>query len=186
MLPASLVESQHTVGKRNQIHSAAMYLVKEAAIPYGSYVTSQNVLRVETAEMLERVRQAVGLPAAGGPLTFARLTEQNVLRCRRWHANGVEDWTAERWLLAAAGELGEAANAMKKMWRLQEGISNPNNVTSEQITSVKKAVDYIGKELADTLLYLNLTAVRLGINLEDKVVQVFNAKSEELGFPERL
>ena len=42
------------------------------------------------------------------------------------------------------------------------------------------------KELGDTFVYLDLTAQALGFFIADAGVEVFNAKSEEIGYPERI
>lgn len=118
-------------------------------------------------------------------LTFQKLTEVNVSRCRRWHPGGVNCWTPERWMTATMGELGEAANALKKLFRVEDGMANVSE-PGREIQSREAAIDHIGKELADTLIYLNLLALRLDIDLEAKVVEVFNATSEKYDFPERL
>ena len=40
--------------------------------------------------------------------------------------------------------------------------------------------------IADVLIVLMLTASKLGIDLQDAVRDTFNAKSEQMGFPERF
>ncbi len=42
------------------------------------------------------------------------------------------------------------------------------------------------KEVADTILYAVLVAARVGVDLQQVLREVFNKKSEEYGFPERL
>ena len=55
-----------------------------------------------------------------GPLTFADLAIVNIERCRRWH--DPESWSPQMWGLAAAGEMGECCNALKKLWRHDNNI----------------------------------------------------------------
>lgn len=118
-------------------------------------------------------------------LTFAEVTEVNVTRCNRWHHGGINNWSPERWYTATSGELGEVGNALKKLFRVEDEIANINE-PGREIDSRAAAVAKIGEEIADTFLYLNLLATRLGIDLPTEVVKKFNATSERYGFPERL
>ena len=115
--------------------------------------------------------------------TIREITAISVKRSMRWHEN--KPWSSERYLLAALGELGEVANAMKKLWRVQDDISSIT-APGREITSEDQAREIIGEELSDTFLYLVLTAARLGIDLESQVVKKFNKTSDDYGFPERL
>jgi NTP pyrophosphatase (non-canonical NTP hydrolase) len=83
------------------------------------------------------------------------------------------------------GEAGEACNAIKKLRRVEEGLANKND-EGRTLDTRDKAVAAIGDELADTLIYLSLLALRLGINLEAATVRKFNAVSDRYGFPEKL
>lgn len=49
-------------------------------------------------------------------LTFSRLREQNVRRCNEVFFH-IGTWTSKDWLIAVAGEVGEALNVVKKMRR---------------------------------------------------------------------
>ena len=77
------------------------------------------------------------------------------------------DWTPAQWLQAVVGELGEYANARKKVERgdMTEG----------------EAKEKLASELADVTIYLDLLAHRLGIDLGAAVMRTWNAKSEKLG-----
>ena len=118
-------------------------------------------------------------------LTFQDLTKANLSRCRRWHKDGINDWSPERWLTATCGELGEAANALKKLFRIEDEIASINDA-DRQISTRKEALDKIGGEIADTLIYLDLFASRLGVDLAAEVVKKFNATSRRYKFPERI
>jgi len=118
-------------------------------------------------------------------LTFAEVTAVNVARCDRWHKNGLTDWNVADWAVAMAGEAGEVCNAVKKLRRLEDEIANISD-PDRQLSTRQEAIAKIGEEIADTFLYLNLLAVRLGIDLPAEVVRKFNATSERYGFPERL
>lgn len=138
-------------------------------------------------------------------LTFAEVTRQNLSRCEKWHPGGIADWSPERWLTATGGEIGELGdvmlsfllynvavarfgeveNAMKKLFRVEDGIANLNT-GDRAITDYKVGAAKIGAEAADVFLYLNLAMCRLGIDLSAEVVRKFNETSEKYGFPERL
>lgn len=118
-------------------------------------------------------------------INFEGLRIANLSRCRRWHNGGVADWTPERWFTATAGELGEAGNALKKLFRVQDDIAN-KNAPDRDIQSREQAIEKIADEIGDTLIYLDLFAASLGIDMEDAARRVFNRTSEKCGFPERI
>lgn len=106
------------------------------------------------------------------PLSFDQLTRANLARVARFknnenqiaHPGGITDWDLSEWCLAAFGELGEAANLIKKMNR---GESIP-------------LLD-LQREIADTVIYLDLLSSRAGFNLGDAVREKFNLKSAKIG-----
>lgn len=118
-------------------------------------------------------------------LTFDQLAAANFSRCQRWHKNGLQDWSVTDWSNAVAGELGEACNAIKKLRRIEDGLANISE-PGRELTERGAAVAEIGKEIADTLIYLDLLAQRLNINLGAVVRDKFNATSEKYEFPERI
>lgn len=120
------------------------------------------------------------------PLTFKKLAEVNYARCRRWHKSpDLSDWSISDWACAMAGEAGEVCNAVKKLKRLEDNLKSKND-KGREIKSFDQAKKVIGEELADTALYLNLLAIRLGLSLEDEIVKKFNSVSKKYKFPERL
>lgn len=114
-------------------------------------------------------------------LTFSELAKVNHSRASRWHPNGLDDWSVSDWAVAMAGEAGEVCDAVKKYNRIKHGVTAKNGPQDEST-----AVRSIATEIGDTLLYLDLLAHRLGLSLEECVVQTFNRVSEREGFPERL
>jgi hypothetical protein len=82
-------------------------------------------------------------------------------------------------MTATFGELGEAANVAKKLNRVRDGI--PGNKQSASELRAKLA-----NEIADAYIYLDLMAQSQGIDLSTAVVQTFNAKSLEIGYPDVL
>lgn len=85
----------------------------------------------------------------------------NVERCEKvFHK--LNDWSPTDWGCAMAGECGEACNFIKKQRRGE-------NISKEEI----------GKELADVVIYADLLAARLGINLSEAIIEKFNEVSNK-------
>lgn len=116
-------------------------------------------------------------------LTFQDLRNANISRLQKWHAG--KEWSVTDWSNASAGELGEMCNAIKKLRRIEDELPNINE-RERQISSKEQALDMIAEELADTIIYLDLLANHLGIDIAMAIKYKFNKKSEEYGFPERL
>jgi NTP pyrophosphatase (non-canonical NTP hydrolase) len=118
-------------------------------------------------------------------MTLKELIDANTARAKRWHNGHIEEWSALEWAAAMAGEAGEACNAAKKLKRLECQIASINaderNPQSEQDAKIA-----VAKECADTIIYALLVFERVGIDAEYMIAQVFNTKSAEYGFPERI
>ena len=78
-----------------------------------------------------------------------------------------------------AGECGEACNEVKKLRRLDGADSGCD--TQRKVLRKK-----IGRELADLVIYADLLAARLRIDLGKEVVGKFNEVSENRGSKVRL
>jgi len=78
-----------------------------------------------------------------------------------------------------AGEVGEACNLVKKLRRLTGPTMESGGANTPD--STVDIVDQIGKELADTIIYADLLAARLGIDLGQAVRDKFNIVSERVG-----
>lgn len=115
-------------------------------------------------------------------MTFEELSYVNRKRAERWHKGGLDEWSVNDWLAAFGGEAGEALNAGKKHRRILGGLQQHGNVPTDQ----RDAEEKIMEELADTVIYADLVASRLGLSLSEAVVKKFNAISQREGFPERL
>jgi len=109
-------------------------------------------------------------------LSFNKLKNVNKRRCIDGFKHELNSWTPDQWTNAIAGETGEACNFAKKLNRLLNGIkgNKPEDLDYE-ILKVK-----LGKELADVVIYCDLTATSLGLNLSDLIIQKFNEKSDEI------
>ncbi len=96
-------------------------------------------------------------------LDFDLLRNSNVRRCEDvFHP--LISWSPTDWACAMAGECGEACNLVKKMRR---GETVPDQE--------------IAAELADLVIYADLLAARLGINLGEAIVRKFDAVSRRRG-----
>ncbi len=74
-----------------------------------------------------------------------------------------EEWSLSDWSNALAGETGELCNWVKKVRR-------GDNVNMEEL----------GKELADIVIYADLLAEKLGLDLGECVKAKFNEVSERV------
>lgn len=106
-----------------------------------------------------------------------KFSERNRDRCES--ASGfnhkLESWSLSDWMTATAGELGEAANIIKKMNRVRDGIPG-NEETPEQLQS--KLAD----ELADVVIYLDLLAQASGFDLDEIRDAKFKKTSRKIGY----
>jgi NTP pyrophosphatase (non-canonical NTP hydrolase) len=80
-----------------------------------------------------------------------------------------------------AGEAGEVCNAVKKLRRLVDGTNTAKDPQSES-----ECVKAIGKELADTIIYCDLLAARLGLDLSTEIEAKFNEVSRRMNSSIRL
>jgi len=121
------------------------------------------------------------------PLTFNDVMAVSIKRTNRWHSKkGLAEWSALEWAGAMCGEAGEAANAAKKLKRIENQTLNIND-SSRQIDTLAKAERAIAKEVCDTFLYGLLLLASIGItDIDPYLIEVFNNKSDEYGFPEKL
>jgi NTP pyrophosphatase (non-canonical NTP hydrolase) len=103
-------------------------------------------------------------------------------RKRSEHPQGfgkpIDTWSVAHYFMAMLGELGEAANAAKKLQRIESGLRG--NKPGENPQALW---ENLGDELADTLIYLCLICERIGIDLSAAAIRKFNEKSDEIGYP---
>lgn len=114
-------------------------------------------------------------------LRFSDLSETNRERCEspKGFGHTLDSWSLSDWMVAAAGELGEAANVAKKLNRVRDGIIG----NAETPADPRGA---LADELADTVIYIDLLAQSQGIDLAAAIVAKFNRTSETIGAPHRL
>jgi len=129
------------------------------------------------------------------------LQEASRDRAARWHDSPEAQWSLLEWAGAMCGESGEAANIAKKIKRLEskmrsisKQIVTPRNddplarqqrilLIDDQMQQLKPA---LAKEVADAILYGICIFNELDVVAEDVLREVFNEKSEEYDFPERI
>jgi NTP pyrophosphatase (non-canonical NTP hydrolase) len=79
------------------------------------------------------------------------------------------DWSPAQWLQAVMGELGEYANLRKKVERGDLTIEDARNDLAD--------------ELADVVIYLDILASQLGVNLGEAIISKWNRTSEKVRAP---
>jgi len=113
-------------------------------------------------------------------LNFSYVSQINKERALEWHKGGLEEWSPAEWGNAAAGEMGELCNVLKKILRADSGIQQASGITRGEL--LEKAAQEIG----DTFLYLDLIASRLGLSIGTCIRDTFNRVSEREGFPQKI
>lgn len=111
---------------------------------------------------------------------FSDFQGVNHARTTSWHKDG-EPWSLADWGNAAAGEMGEACNVIKKLRRIETGTGG--NTKGETVESLKED---LANELADTVTYLYLIASFSDINMQDAIIAKFNKVSEKQNLPQML
>lgn len=116
-------------------------------------------------------------------LTIDKLALVSAERSARWHPTPNQEFNLFEMCGAMAGEAGECLNAGKKHRRIQLSLINKSD---HPLTDFVTAEAAIAKEAADTILYAVLVIQQAGHDVGETLRRVFNEKSIECGFPERL
>lgn len=115
------------------------------------------------------------------PLTFSALRAANRARLPTFRnargeiahaATDGSDWSPGEWLTAVVGEMGEAANLLKKVRRGD--------------LSLDDARADLAKEFADVVTYLDLLAMQVGVDLGQATAAKFDEVSIRVGSPVRI
>jgi NTP pyrophosphatase (non-canonical NTP hydrolase) len=85
-------------------------------------------------------------------------------------------WSLSDWMVAVTGEVGEAANIIKKMNRCRDGIQNRKGETMDTLRPA------LAKEIADAAIYLDLLAQAAGLDLSTCIREKFDETSREIGY----
>lgn len=111
-------------------------------------------------------------------MTFGQFSEANRARCEspKGFNHPLSGWSTSDWMTAMVGEVGEAANVVKKLNRVRDGVPG-NKISAADLQ------DQLRKELGDVFVYLDLMCQSLGFSVADAAVEVFNAKSADIGYP---
>ena len=104
------------------------------------------------------------------PISFLELRVANDMRQVEWPGSENVDLAFRG--LEMAGEAGELANKIKKLVRLQRGISGTTEARETLMAEIRA-------ELADVVICCDLIASDLGIGLGPAVKDKFNATSEK-------
>ena len=106
-------------------------------------------------------------------LTFNTLRDANTARLNETlKFEPCLRWTPSQWLQALVGEIGEYANILKKVERGD--------------FTLDVAREAIGKELADVQVYLDLLALKVGVDLGRATMAKFNEVSVRVGSDIRI
>jgi NTP pyrophosphatase (non-canonical NTP hydrolase) len=102
------------------------------------------------------------------------------------------DWLFSAWANAAAGEFGEVAEALldfmiftKVAHHLGKGSDLIKKIERGDVT-VEEKRDALADELADVVTYLDILAMRAGINLGEATIRKWNVVSERVDCPLRI
>lgn len=119
-------------------------------------------------------------------MTFEELRNANVARCEDvFHQ--LNDWSASDWGVALTGEAGEMSEALALVVAvlglqtvgMSGRVANAVKKFNRRDDTTMNSIDAVAKELADMIIYADLLAARLGINLENAVKLKFNEVSEK-------
>lgn len=107
-------------------------------------------------------------------------SERNRQRCEAKNGfnHSLNSWSLSDWMTATAGELGEAANVIKKLNRVRDGIPG-NKETSDELRA------QLADEIADIAIYLDLLAQAAGFNLETIRDAKFSKTSAKIDYKEK-
>jgi len=106
-----------------------------------------------------------------------KFSKRNLLRCESptGFNHKLSSWSLSDWMTATAGELGEAANIIKKLNRVRDGIPG-NAETPEQLRH------QLAQELADVAIYLDLMVQAAGFDLDEIREAKFAKTSKKIGY----
>lgn len=102
------------------------------------------------------------------------------------HPDG-SDWSLAEWFTAAQGEMGELASELKKARRGDYGKETRAALRDGRYQDIDPVVvEKILKEVADTVIYLDIFCQQLGAYMGDVVLNKFNEVSERVDATVRI
>lgn len=110
-------------------------------------------------------------------LNLRTLREASVKRCEISFGT-CEDWSPADWSNAMAGEAGELLELLLPLVTRANSICN---LTKKVQRGDDVPLDEVGKEIADVVIYADLLAHRMGIDLSDAVRRKFDEVSARVG-----
>lgn len=151
--------------------------------PYEATIAELDKRIIELRDQMSDVLEAQRNADRG--LTFKFFSQMNRKRKSEWHERSTSEeprnWGVVDWSNAAAGEMGECCNAVKKFQRMLDGIPSENNYES-----FGDAQNKIAEEIAGAIAYLDLLANEMGLDLETIIRKEFNRISEREKLPYKL
>lgn len=107
-------------------------------------------------------------------MTFDTLRAANIKRNEQVF-RPLKEWSPADWACAVAGEAGEVCNAVQKIRRLKDGTNATKDPSGEE-----ECIKAVAGELADMIIFGDLLAARLGIDLGRAVERKFNEVSDRM------
>lgn len=110
------------------------------------------------------------------PLTFEAFRIANETRKIEWQQrDGASPWTGADWSNEMCGEVGEAANIVKKLRRIETNVKSVTDGSKEELLA------QLADELADVFITADLVGQFYNIDLNEAVTRKFNATSKKQG-----
>lgn len=147
----------------------------EVEIPSGHDVDEYLLGRIDPVLNYTRVSRHVNPHISN--VSFAMLREANLARREVWHSGNVERWMLVDWTNELAGETGEACDVVKKIRRLETGVTKRGPRTKGEL------YEALWKEIADVVIVADLVGAEAGFSLGTAVRAKFNevTRKHDLG-----
>lgn len=114
-------------------------------------------------------------------LSLRHLRTVNLERCTKGFKHNLSDWSIAEWTNAMAGEAGEACNIAKKLIRERDNMGFLNKGVPINDLMLK-----LGEEIADTVIYADLVAAAVNLDLARIIVNKFNEDSIQRGYTDYM
>lgn len=176
LTPSSLADDEDARGftPSDYAHTAELLRSSEA-IRKAAASNNHNIILAA----LDRCAGAQPPTARGAREAFdlRAFSADNLARCESplGFNHALSSWSLSDWMTATLGELGEAANVLKKLNRVRDGITG-NKETPEELRGM------FADELADAFIYLDLLAQAAGIDFPAAIRSKFERTSQKIGY----